>query len=84
MVMKTGEKIKKIISNLKGEDGCLYEHNFRINREHIIFDEKGTSLDLKQVVFGEFYANEMILHLRNSEDRFLLAYEGIEKLTMPS
>jgi hypothetical protein len=79
--MNNEDKIERTISKLKDEAGMLYGHNFKINKEHVIHDENGNSLDLKEIIFGEFYANEMILYSKNSEDRFLLAYEGITKLS---
>ncbi|MBI6875605.1 hypothetical protein [Clostridium aciditolerans] len=76
--MKAGEKIKKVILNLQDEDG-LYSHNFRISEEDIMYDENRNKVDLKEIIFAEIYSNEMILHLKN-DDRYLLTYEGIDKL----
>ncbi|NMM61177.1 hypothetical protein HBE96_00350 [Clostridium sp. P21] len=79
--MRNEERIKKTILNLQDGDR-LYGHNFRISEEEIIYDENGNKVDLKEIIFGEFYANEMILHERDSDDRFLLAYEGITRLNV--
>lgn len=79
--MSNEEKIEIIISNLQDKDGKLYGHNFKVTNKHIIYDENRNKINLQEIIFGEFYANEMILYSRNSDDRFLLAYEGITKLS---
>ncbi|MFL0198604.1 hypothetical protein ACJDU8_24050 [Clostridium sp. WILCCON 0269] len=81
--MGNENKMEKIIYNLQDEDGRLYDHNFNVTDEHIIYDENENKVDLKEIIFAEIYPHEMILHLEN-KDRYLLAYEGIEKLTMSS
>lgn len=76
--MRNEERIKKIISKLIDREG-LYGHNFRISEEDIMYDENRNKVDLKEIIFAEIYSNEMILYLKN-DDRYLLAYEGIDKL----
>lgn len=81
--MNNKNKIEKIIYNIQDEDGRLYGHNFKVTDEHIIYDKNENKVDLKEIIFAEIYLHEMILHLEN-EDKYLLTYEGIEKLSISS